>query len=100
MFIINEAIDNLRHNQLLQVKGAGQLSRLSYSFDLTEAGVRKAKDLLSLCRYTGPAPVSFSQYRNQVEAQTIKNVFVDEEKIRTMQAYYAIKIKDYDARDY
>jgi len=83
MFIINEAIDNLRHNQLLQVKGAGQLSRLSYSFDLTEAGVRKAQDLLGLCRYTGPAPVSFNDYRNQVEAQTIKNVFVDEEKIRS-----------------
>lgn len=82
MFIINEAIDKLRHNHLLQVKGAGQLSRLSYSFDLTEAGVSKAKELLSISRYTGPAPVSFRDYRNQVEAQTIKSIFVDEEKIR------------------
>ena len=82
MFIISDAIDVLRKNHFVQVRGAGQLSKLSYSFDLTEAGVKKAKELLSISRYTGPAPVSFRSYRNQVEAQTIKNIYVDEEKIR------------------
>ncbi|CCK80439.1 MULTISPECIES: ATP-binding protein [Desulfobacula] len=83
MFIISETIDILRQNHFLQVKGSGgQLSRLSYTFDLTEAGVKKAKELLGITRYTGPAPVSFRDYRNQVEAQTIKSIFVDEDKIR------------------
>ena len=81
-FIISEAIDELRYNHLLQVKKAGQLSSLTYSFDLTEAGIKRAQELLSISRYTGPAPVSFSSYRNQVEAQTIKNIYVNEEKIR------------------
>jgi predicted ATPase with chaperone activity len=39
-------------------------------------------ELLSISRYTGPAPVSFRSYKDQVEAQTIKNTHVDEEKIR------------------
>ena len=82
MFIVSDALDMLRTNHLLQVKGAGQLSKLSYSFDLTEAGIKKAQELLSISRYTGPAPVSFRSYRNQVEAQTIKNIYVDETKIR------------------
>ncbi len=82
MFIVSDAIDTLRHNHLLQVKGTGQVSKLSYLFDLTEAGVKKALELLSISRYTGPAPVSFRQYRNQVEAQTIKNIFVGEKSVR------------------
>lgn len=82
MFIISEAIDTLRKNHFLEVKSAGQLSRLSYMFAPTKAGINKAKELLSISRYTGPAPVSFKNYKNQVEAQTIKNIHVDEKKIR------------------
>ncbi len=82
MFIVNKVIDQLRENHLLQVKGAGQVSRLSYTFILTEAGVRKANDLLNISRYIGPAPVSYRAYRNQVESQTIKSIYVDEKKIR------------------
>ena len=92
MFIITEAIDMLRHNHMLQVKGAGQLSRLSYSFDLTENGVKKAQELLSISRYAGPAPVSFKNYRNQVEAQTIKNITVDEKSVK--KAFSEIVISD------
>lgn len=90
-------IDELRKNHLLQVKKAGQLSRLSYSFDLTEAGVKKALELLSISRYSGPAPVSFRGYRNHVEAQTIKNIEVDEETVK--KAFSEIIIPEYIVDD-
>ncbi|MEN8210753.1 MAG: ATPase [Thermodesulfobacteriota bacterium] len=82
MFIVSDIIDDLRHNHFLHVKEAGQLSKLSYSFSLTEAGVNKAMELLSISRYAGPAPVSLRSYKSQVEAQTIKNIHVDEKKLR------------------
>ncbi len=84
MFIIKEAIDMLRQNHFLQVKSAGQLTTLSYSFELTESGIGKARELLTLSRYAGPAPVSIRDYRNQVEAQTIKSIFVSEEKVKNV----------------
>ena len=79
--LVDEAIESLRHNMLVQVKGANQLSRLSYRFTLTEAGKKQATDLLDVSRYLGPAPVPFDEYRNLVEMQTIKSILVDEKSI-------------------
>jgi predicted ATPase with chaperone activity len=80
--VVDEAIDRLRHDQLVEVKGASQLSKLSYRLSLTEAGIKRASSLLEVSRYVGPAPVTFDDYRNMVEIQTIKSIFVDPERIR------------------
>ncbi|MBW1753908.1 MAG: ATPase, partial [Deltaproteobacteria bacterium] len=55
--LIDQAIERLRKDKLVEVKGAGQLSKLSYRFALTEAGKKQATDLLDVSRYVGPAPV-------------------------------------------
>jgi predicted ATPase with chaperone activity len=39
-------------------------------------------ELLDLCRYTGPAPVTLSDYRLMVETQTIKSAIVSEESVK------------------
>ena len=79
--LIDEAIDKLRKDRLVEVKGAGQLSKLSYRFALTEGGKKQATDLLDVSRYVGPAPVPFEEYRKMVEMQTIKSILVDEKSI-------------------
>ena len=79
--MVDEAIERLRKDRLVEVKGAGQLSKLSYRFALTEAGKKQATDLLDVSRYVGPAPVPFEEYRNMVEMQTIKSILVDEKSI-------------------
>jgi predicted ATPase with chaperone activity len=80
--VVDEAIDRLRHDQLVEVKGASQLSKLSYRLSLTEAGIKRASSLLEVSRYVGPAPVTLDDYRNMVEIQTIKSIFVNPERIR------------------
>ena len=81
LFLVDEAIEKLRRDRLMEVKGAGQLSKLSYRFALTEAGKKQATDLLDVSRYVGPAPVPFEEYRNMVEMQTVKSILVDEKSI-------------------
>ena len=81
LYLVDEAIERLRKNMLMEVKGASQLSRLSYRFALTEAGKKQAVDLFNVSRYLGPAPVPFEEYRNMVEMQTIKSILVDEKSI-------------------
>jgi energy-coupling factor transporter ATP-binding protein EcfA2 len=80
--VVDQALERLRHDQLVEVKGASQLLKLSYKFGLTEAGLKRASNLLEVSRYVGPAPVTFDDYRNMVELQTIKSIFVDPERIR------------------
>lgn len=80
--VVDESIEKLRADKLVEVKGATQLTKLSYRFALTEAGIKSASNLLEVSRYIGPAPVPFDEYRNMVEMQTIKSIFVDPERIK------------------
>ncbi|MDA3789078.1 MAG: ATPase [Desulfobacula sp.] len=79
--IINDAVERMRKAHLMVVKSAEGLSRRSYVFNLSEAGENRAKNLLQVSMYTGPAPVSFDDYKNICETQTIKSIFVDEQAI-------------------
>jgi predicted transcriptional regulator len=80
--LVDKAIDDLRRDRFIEVKGAGQISRLSYILAVTDAGRNRAADLYSVCRYMGPAPVLFDEYRRQVEIQTVKSIMVSEESVR------------------
>ncbi len=67
--VVGEAIDRLRHNQLVEVKGASQLSKLTYRLSLTEAGLKRASSLLEISRYVGPAPVTFDKHGGNTDNQ-------------------------------
>ncbi len=82
VFIINEIIDSLRKDHLIAVKGATQLSKLSYTFNLSQSGIQKATELLNVSSYSGPAPVAFKDYLNVIEIQTVKSIIVNKETIR------------------
>ncbi len=77
--IIDAAIESLRRDKLVEVKGAADFARVTYKFILTQQGRRHASELLEVCQYVGPAPVPLSDYVEMVEFQTIKNIIVREE---------------------
>ena len=80
--IVNKAIEVLRKEHLMEITGADQHTQLNYNFSLTDNGRRRGIDLISVNRYTGPAPVPFENYQGMVEKQTIKNILVTEESIQ------------------
>jgi len=80
--LVDEAIERLRKNRMVSVIGADGLSKLSYRLTLTDVGIKRASDLLDVCRYSGPAPVPFDKYRSMVEIQTIKSILVDPESVK------------------
>ncbi len=80
--IVDKVLDDLRRDHFVSVKGAGQISRLSYVFAISDTGRRRVADLQRLTRYAGPAPVPLEEYRRTVELQTVKSVMVSEERVR------------------
>jgi hypothetical protein len=76
--IMNDLIDNLIHERCVEGKGAnpdqalGGLLGLSNRFTLTDAGKRRAFQLIEYDGYVGPAPVTLESYWNQVTAQSIQ----------------------------
>ncbi|HLC18307.1 MAG TPA: ATPase [Thermodesulfobacteriota bacterium] len=79
--IIDHAVQILRKDRFIEVKGAGGFMRESFNFNITEKGRHRGQDLLELNRYVGPAPVPLEDYRSIVELQTIKHIYVSERRI-------------------
>ncbi|MEJ2699464.1 MAG: ATPase [Desulfuromonadales bacterium] len=80
--IIDSSIELLRREKMVEVRGAAEYVKSSFKFSITEQGKNRAGELLEICRYAGPAPVTLAQYRNMVELQTIRNIVVSEEQVQ------------------
>ena len=80
--IVDTAMDILRREKFIEVRGADGLQKTSYKYIMTDAGRRRAGDLLEICRYAGPAPVTLAEYREQIEIQTVMHTPVQPEKFK------------------
>lgn len=80
--VLDPAVEMLRREKLIEVKGAAEYVKSSYNFSINEHGKARASELLEICQYSGPAPVPLESYRNMVELQTINNIDIDEERVK------------------
>jgi len=80
--IVDTAVDILRREHLVEVKGAGGYARETYKYNITGQGKVRGTELLDICRYAGPAPVTLEEYNKLVELQTIKNIVVIEASVK------------------
>ncbi len=74
--VVDTAMDILRRERFIEVRGADGLQKTSYKYIMTDAGRNRAGELLDICRYAGPAPVTLADYREQVEIQTVMHTLV------------------------
>ena len=80
--IVDAAVEILRRDKFVEVRGATEYAKITYNFTMTGQGKNKATELLDICRYVGPAPVTLRDYTEMVESQTIKNIVVSEESVK------------------
>ncbi|TLM64492.1 MAG: ATPase [Deltaproteobacteria bacterium] len=90
--LLDEVIELLRREKLVEVRSASQFVKSSFRFIITETGKVRAGELLDLCQYTGPAPVTLDAYREMVECQSIRNIQIDEAAVR--QAFSKIVLSE------
>lgn len=80
--IVDSAVEILRRDKFVEVRGAAEYAKITYNFTMTGQGKNRATELLDICRYVGPAPVTLRDYTDMVESQTIKNIVVSEESVK------------------
>jgi predicted ATPase with chaperone activity len=80
--ILDVAIELLRREKFVEVKGATDFARVTYKFNITGQGRNRATELIEISRYIGPAPVLLEEYKKMVEFQTVRNVVVSEENVK------------------
>ncbi len=89
--VIEESLRFLKDEKCLEVAGGDLIGRVSYRFNLTELGRRRAQDSMKLCAYIGPAPVPLEDYVEQTYRQAVTGITVTPEALRAAFAHLVIK---------
>jgi predicted ATPase with chaperone activity len=80
--IVDSVLEVLKRDRLVEVKGGTGYATVTYTFKITEQGKSRSRELLDMCHYAGPAPVTLEAYKAMVEHQTVKNIEVSEEAMK------------------
>jgi len=80
--IVEQALELLRRDKFVEVKGGTGYMPSSYTFKISETGKNHGTELMELCRYVGPAPVTLDDYREMVGRQTVKSILIPEEDVK------------------
>lgn len=92
MSVTEKVLELLRREKSVEVLGGAGYSAVTYKFKASETGKLKGTELMNVCRYVGPAPVTLADYRATVEVQTIKSAMVSNESVH--QAFSQLIISE------
>jgi predicted ATPase with chaperone activity len=89
--VIEESLRFLKDEKCLEVVGGDLIGRVSYRFNLTELGRRRAQEAMTHCAYVGPAPVPLEDYVEQAYRQAVTGINCTPEALRASFAHLVIK---------
>jgi predicted ATPase with chaperone activity len=95
--VIEEALRFLKDEKCVEVAGGDLIGRVSYRFNLTELGRRRAFESVKQCGYVGPAPVPIEDYVEQTYRQAVTGIGCSPESLRAAFAHLVIKEELFNA---
>src|SRR5436190_17172553 len=95
--VIEEPLKFLKDEKCLEVTGGDLIGRVSYRFNLTDLGRKRAQDAMQMCGYVGPAPVPLEDYAEQAYRQAVTGISCAPEALRASMAHLVIKEELFNA---
>src|SRR5262245_39082156 len=80
--VIEESLKFLKDEKCVEVAGGDLIGRVSYRFNLTELGRKRAQEAMKQCGYVGPAPVPMDDYIEQTYRQAVTGISCSPEPLR------------------
>ena len=88
--VIEESLRFLKDDKLIEVNGGDLIGRVSYKFNLTDIGRRRAQEAMKHCSYVGPAPVPLEDYIEQTYRQAVTGITCSPEPLRASFSHLVI----------
>lgn len=88
--VLETVLEFLKREELVGIIGAQGFSERSYTYTISEKGIRRAREALDRSQYVGPAPVTFDRYRELVLAQGLEYTRVTPEDVDRSLAHLVI----------
>src|SRR5437868_4449393 len=95
--VIEEALKFLKDEKCVEVAGGDLIGRVSYRFNLTELGRRRAQESNKQCAYIGPAPVPIEDYIEQTYRQAVTGISCSPEPLRATFSHLVIRDELFNA---
>jgi predicted ATPase with chaperone activity len=95
--VIEEALKFLKDEKCIEVAGGDLIGRVSYKFNLTELGRRRAQESMKACQYVGPAPVPLEDYVEQTYRQAVTGITCSPDPLKAAFAHLVIKDELFNA---
>ena len=80
--VVESLLTFAKNETLVEIRGPSENSYTIMRYALTNAGRRRAAEVLRRCEYIGPAPVPLESYQIQVQKQTITNEIISIERLQ------------------
>src|SRR5437660_3815524 len=88
--VLEEALKFLKDEKCVEVAGGDLIGRVSYRFNLTELGRRRAQEAMKQCAYVGPAPVPLEDYIEQTYRQSVTGISCTAEVLKNSFSHLVI----------
>jgi predicted ATPase with chaperone activity len=95
--VIEDALKFLKDEKCVEVTGGDLIGRVSYRFNLTELGRKRAQESMKQCAYVGPAPVPLEDYIEQTYRQAVTGINCSPEPLRAAFSHLVIKEELFNA---
>lgn len=82
MSLLDEVLQGLQELRLIEIQATKGPRRGEYVFKLTREGRNRAVEELEVCRYVGPAPVPFEDFRHWARRQALGRARVSAAELR------------------
>lgn len=80
--VLDELLSRMKQEHLVEIVKAGALGSLSFTYGLTEAGTKRARDAFERSQYVGLMPVSLESYNRAILAQTGQTQRITPEQVQ------------------
>jgi predicted ATPase with chaperone activity len=95
--VIEESLKFLKDEKCVEVQGGDLIGRVSYRFQLTDLGRKRAQESMKACAYVGPAPVPIDDYVEQTYRQAVTGISCSPEPLRAAFSHLVLKEEMFNA---
>lgn len=80
--ILDDLLSKMKQDHLVEITKAGSLGSLSFTYGLTEAGSKRARDAFERSQYVGLVPVPLESYNAAILAQTTRSQRITPQQVQ------------------
>ena len=95
--VIEESLGFLKQEKAIEVLGGDLIGKISYRFNLTDLGRRRAQEAMSTCAYVGAAPVPLEDYIEQVYRQAVTAIDINPDTLRASMSHLVVSDELFNA---